>query len=213
MYQHCLMLRYIVRLQLYILKLRGCFRQPECITLAWGAEMAEWQEFKVWRTWCSDGEFKPAHHIIPGSLILREWAENRLGPALGGPSRTLPSGNQLPYPAYTSWVSRVDVQFVDATCWQQHVGAALDKRKLVEDVGLGTSKSVCEGSGLPVTIRSNPEWFGFFFAFGLYLVDFSSKLLIIAYKAWHSPNRSWRSSKMDESSDFVSFRRGLEYVG
>ena len=70
---------------------------------------------------------------------------------------TRPSGNQLPYPAYTSWVSRVDVQFVDAACWQQHVGAALDKRKLVEDVDLGTSKSVCEGSGLPVTIRSNPE--------------------------------------------------------
>ena len=44
----------------------------------------------------------------------------------------------------------------DATCGQQHVGAALDKRKLVEDVGLGTSKSVCEGSGLPVNVRSNP---------------------------------------------------------
>ena len=81
------------------------------------------EEFKVWSTWCSDGEFKPAHPNIPGGLTLRGWADNRLGPVLGGPSRTLPSGNQLPYPAYTSWVSRVDVQFVDAACWQHHVGA------------------------------------------------------------------------------------------
>ena len=82
------------------------------------AEVAEWQEFKVSSTWCSDGEFKPAHRNIPGGLTLRGWAENWLGPVLGGQSRTLPSGNQLPYPAYTSWVSRVDVQFVDAACWQ-----------------------------------------------------------------------------------------------
>ena len=99
----------------------------------------------------------PLIAIFLAASSKRGSAENRLGPVLGGPSRTLPSGNQLPYPAYTSWVSRVGVQFVDAACWQQHFGAALEKRKLVEDVGLGTSKSVCEGSGLLVTIRSNPE--------------------------------------------------------
>ena len=124
-------------------------------------EVAEW----TWR-WRSGKNSKFEAHgaqaassnpLIAIFLTLRGWADNRLGPVLGGPSRTLPSGNQLPYPAHTSWVSRVDVQFVDAACWQQHVGAALDKQKLVEDVGLGTSKSVCEGSGLPVTIRSNPE--------------------------------------------------------
>ena len=129
----------------------------EWVEVAKWVEVAEWKELKVSSTWCSDGEFKPAHRNIPGGLTLRGWADNRLGPVLGGPSWTLPSGNQLPNPAYTSWVSRVDVQFVDAACWQQHVVAALQKRKLVEDVGLGASKSVCEGFGLPVSIRSNPE--------------------------------------------------------
>ena len=65
---------------------------------------------------CSDGEFKPAHRIITGGLNLRGWADTRLGRVLGGPSRTLPpQGTSSHYPAYTSWVSRVDVQFVDAS--------------------------------------------------------------------------------------------------
>ena len=79
----------------------------------------------------------PLIAIFLAALTLRGWADNRLGPVLGGPSRTLPSGNQLPYPAYTSWVSRVGVQFVDAACWQQHVGAALGQA----ETGRGTSAS------------------------------------------------------------------------